>query len=203
MYDYIKGTVEYIAEDYIVIENHGIGYKVMTSSFSIADLNGMEGDVIVYTQLIVREDDMSICGFSSRHELTMFKLLTSVSGIGTKVALAVLSSIGVYDLAAVIVSGDVNTLVKAPGVGKKTAQRVILELKDKIDKKLKADTFPIGDIKAPQPIMATSSAREALEALMALGYSNDEAESVLARIDMADKDTEVIIKEALRVIMAG
>ncbi len=119
MYDYIKGTVEYIAEDYIVIENHGVGYKVMTSSFTMADLNGMDGEVIVYTQLIVREDDMSICGFSSRHELTMFRLLTSVSGIGTKVALAVLSSIGVYDLAAVIASGDVNKLVKAPGVGKK------------------------------------------------------------------------------------
>ncbi len=121
MYDYIKGTVEYITEDYIVIENHGMGYKILTSSFTVSDLSGMEDEVIVYTQLIVREDDMSICGFSSRHELTMFKLLTSVSGIGTKVALAVLSSIGVYDLAAVIASGDVNSLVKAPGVGKKNS----------------------------------------------------------------------------------
>lgn len=203
MYDYIKGTVEYIAEDYIVIENHGVGYKVMTSSFTMADLNGMDGEVIVYTQLIVREDDMSICGFSSRHELTMFRLLTSVSGIGTKVALAVLSSIGVYDLAAVIASGDVNKLVKAPGVGKKTAQRVILELKDKIDKKLKADAFPVGEIRMPKPIAVTSSTREALEALIALGYSSDESESVLAQIDSADKNTEAIVKEALRLIMAG
>lgn len=203
MYDYIKGTVEYIAEDYIVIENHGVGYKVMTSSFTMADLNGMDGEVIVYTQLIVREDDMSICGFSSRHELTMFRLLTSVSGIGTKVALAVLSSIGVYDLAAVIASGDVNKLVKAPGVGKKTAQRVILELKDKIDKKLKVDAFPVGEIRMPQPVAVTSSTREALEALIALGYSSDEAEGVLARIDSADKNTEAIVKEALRLIMAG
>lgn len=203
MYDYIKGTIEYISEDYMVIENHGMGYKVMTSSFSMADLNGMDGEVVVYTQMIVREDDISLCGFSSRHELTMFKLLTSVSGIGTKVALAVLSSIGVYDLASVIVSGDVNTLVKAPGVGKKTAQRVILELKDKIDKKLKSDAFPVGDIKMPQPVMVTSSQREALEALIALGYSNDEAETVIARIDTTDKNTEAIIKEALRIIMAG
>tara|TARA_Y100001933_G_C18568999_1_gene384795 strand:- start:115 stop:516 length:402 start_codon:yes stop_codon:yes gene_type:complete len=133
----------------------------------------------------------------------MFRLLTSVSGIGTKVALAVLSSIGVYDLAAVIASGDVNKLVKAPGVGKKTAQRVILELKDKIDKKLKADAFPVGEIRIPQPIAVTSSTREALEALIALGYSSDEAEVVLAQIDSADKNTEAIVKEALRLIMAG
>jgi len=203
MLDYIKGTVEYIAEDYIVVENHGVGYKVMTSSFSMSDLNSMEDEVIVYTQMIVREDDISVCGFSTRHELTMFRLLTSVSGIGTKVALAVLSSIGVYDLAAVIASGDVQTLVKAPGVGKKTAQRVVLELKDKIDKKLKSNAFPIGDISAPQAIRVNSSQREALEALMALGYSNDEAETVLAKIDTTDKNTETVIKEALRVIMAG
>ncbi len=203
MLDYIKGTVEYISEGYVVIENHGMGYKVMTSSFSMADLNSMEDEVIVYTQMIVREDDISICGFSTRHELTMFRLLTSVSGIGTKVALAILSSIGVYDLAAIISTGDVNTLVKAPGVGKKTAQRVILELKDKIDKKMKADAFPMGDIKTPHVAQASSSQREALEALMALGYSNDESESVIARIDTSNKNTEAIIKEALQLIMTG
>ncbi len=203
MYEYIKGTVEYISEGYIVIENHGMGYKVNTSSFTIADLNGMDGEVTVYTQMIVREDDISLCGFSSRHELTLFRMLTSVSGIGTKVALAVLSSIGVYDLAAVIASGDVNTLVKAPGVGKKTAQRVILELKDKIDKQLKPGALSASDINAPASLAVSSSQREALEALMALGYSGDEAEVVIARIDTSGKNTESIIKEALSLIMAG
>ena len=203
MYDYIKGKIEYISDDYMVIENHGIGYKIMTSSFSMSDLNGMEDEVIVYTQLIVREDDMSICGFSSRHELTMFKLLTSVSGIGTKVALAILSSIGVYDLVAIITSGNVNALVKAPGVGKKTAQRVILELKDKVEKKMKTETFSVGDIQTPQPMAVTTHSREALDALIALGYSSDEAEGVLVRFDTSDMSTEAIIKEALRLIMAG
>ncbi len=203
MYEYIKGTVEYISEGYIVIENHGMGYKVNTSSFTIADLNGMDGEVTVYTQMIVREDDISLCGFSSRHELTLFRMLTSVSGIGTKVALAVLSSIGIYDLAAVIASGDVNTLVKAPGVGKKTAQRVILELKDKIDKQLKPGALSASDINAPASLVVSSSQREALEALMALGYSGDEAEVVIARIDTSGKNTESIIKEALSLIMAG
>ncbi len=203
MYEYIKGTVEYISEGYIVIENHGMGYKVNTSSFTIADLNGMDGEVTVYTQMIVREDDISLCGFSSRHELTLFRMLTSVSGIGTKVALAVLSSIGVYDLAAVIASGDVNTLVKAPGVGKKTAQRVILELKDKIDKQLKPGVLSASDINTPASLAVSSSQREALEALMALGYSGDEAEVVIARIDTSGKNTESIIKEALSLIMAG
>ncbi len=203
MYEYIKGTVEYISEGYIVIENHGMGYKINTSSFTIADLNGMDGEVTVYTQMIVREDDISLCGFSSRHELTLFRMLTSVSGIGTKVALAVLSSIGVYDLAAVIASGDVNTLVKAPGVGKKTAQRVILELKDKIDKQLKPGVLSASDINAPTSLAVSSSQREALEALMALGYSGDEAEVVIARIDTSGKNTESIIKEALSLIMAG
>ncbi len=203
MYEYIKGTVEYISEGYVVIENHGMGFKINTSSFTIADLNGMEDEVIVYTQMIVREDDISLCGFSSRHELTLFRMLTSVSGIGTKVALAVLSSIGVYDLASVIASGDVNTLVKAPGVGKKTAQRVILELKDKVDKQLSSVALSVGSINAPAPVSVTSNQREALEALISLGYSSDEAEQVIGRIDTTDKDTEGIIKEALSLIMAG
>lgn len=203
MLDYIKGTVEYIAEDYVVVENHGVGYKIMTSSYSMADLNGMDGEVIVYTQMIVREDDISVCGFSTRQELTMFRLLTSVSGIGTKVALAVLSSIGVYDLAAVITSGDVATLVKAPGVGKKTAQRVILELKDKIDKKIKSEALSFGDFSAPKSMRVSSSQLEAMEALIALGYSNEEAESVLSRLETEDKSTESLVKEALRVMMTG
>ena len=133
MYSYIKGTVEEIYLDRIVLENNGIGYEINVSSFTAQSVQKGK-DAKIFTKLIVREDDMSLCGFASRKELEMFKLLTSVSKIGPKVGLGILSCATPPQLSAYILSEDIAKLSKCPGVGKKTAERIILELKDKVDK---------------------------------------------------------------------
>ncbi|MFR3072169.1 MAG: Holliday junction branch migration protein RuvA [Paeniclostridium sp.] len=134
MYSYIKGSIEEINLDSLVIEANNIGYKVNVSSNTLSDLK-LGKEYKIYTKLIVREDDMSLCGFSTKEELNMFELLNSVSKIGPKVALGILSFATPKQIGAYIVSEDVAKMSKAPGVGKKTAERIILELKDKIDKK--------------------------------------------------------------------
>ena len=133
MYSYIKGTVEEINLDYVVIDNNNIGYKINVSSNTIKDLH-LGSMAKIYTKLIVREDDMSLCGFATKEEMKMFELLTSVSKIGPKVGLSILSFASPGQLGAYILSEDVSKLSKAPGVGKKTAERIVLELKDKVDK---------------------------------------------------------------------
>ncbi len=203
MIDFIKGHVMVLGADFVVVENNGMGYRAAASTFTIADLNQVNEEVIVYTHMIVREDDISLCGFSTVQERTLFRLLTSVSGVGTKVAVGILSTIHIHDLASVIVTGDVTRLTKAPGVGKKTAQRIILELKDKIDKQMKAGVITqTGSAPTASPVLI-SETREALEAMLALGYSQQEAEGVIMQIDCAGKTTEEIIKTALQLIIAG
>lgn len=133
MYSYIKGTIEELYLDHIVIDNNNIGYRINVSSNTLKDLQ-LGNMAKIYTKLIVREDDMSLCGFASRKELEMFKLLTSVSKIGPKVGLGILSCATPPQLSAYILSEDIAKLSKCPGVGKKTAERIILELKDKVDK---------------------------------------------------------------------
>lgn len=203
MIDFIKGYIVEIGSGHIVIENKGMGYRAAASTFTISDLNQVGDEVLLYTHMIVREDDISLCGFSTHQERTLFRLLTSVSGVGTKVAVGILSTIHLHDLASVIVTGDVTRLTKAPGVGKKTAQRIILELKDKIDKQIKSEGLAFS-VEAPISAgQVGSGAREALEAMLALGYTQQEAEKVLTKIDGIEKSTEDIIKEALRLIVAG
>jgi len=196
--DFVKGNINHLGEGYIVIENNGIGYKINTSQLTISELNKEREDVIIYTEMIVREDDISLYGFSTRSELQMFQLLTTVNGIGTKVALGILSSFRYMDLASIILQGNVIALTKAPGVGKKTAQRIILELKDKIDKKI--------DLKAVDSKLSDEynnfidDNSEALDALISLGYSRNEVKSVLGKLD-TNLPIEELIKQALRLLM--
>ena len=128
MYEYIKGNMAYRALEYVVIENQGIGYKIMTSECT-AKQCVVGTEVTLYTELVVREDYMGLCGFASKEELKVYQLLTSISGIGMKAALSVLSKIEYTDLTRAIMMGDVKSLQKAPGIGAKTAQRIVLELK--------------------------------------------------------------------------
>ena len=125
MYSYIKGTVEEIYLDRIVLENNGIGYEINVSSFTAQSVQKGK-DAKIFTKLIVREDDMSLCGFATKEEMKMFELLTSVSKIGPKVGLSILSFASPGQLGAYILSEDVAKLSKAPGVGKKTAERIVL-----------------------------------------------------------------------------
>ena len=195
MYSYIKGTVEEIYLDRIVLENNGIGYEINVSSFTAQSVQKGK-DAKIFTKLIVREDDMSLCGFASRKELEMFKLLTSVSKIGPKVGLGILSCATPPQLSAYILSEDIAKLSKCPGVGKKTAERIILELKDKVDKEsaeFEATLFN----QAPTGLELD----EAVEALLALGYSNVEAKEAVQKFIKDGLKTEDLIKKALTYLM--
>lgn len=196
MYSYIKGIVEEIHIDHIVIESFGIGYKINTSQNTIADIKkGQESKI--YTKLIVREDDMSLCGFSSREELSMFELLTSVSKIGPKVGLSILSYANPKQIGAYIVSEDISKLSKAPGVGKKTAERIVLELKDKVDKN-NVEFEPT--LLSSQPVGNYSD--EAVSALVALGYSTQESKEAVEKCRKDSFNTEDIIKKSLTYLMS-
>ena len=195
MYSYIKGTVEEINLDRIVLENNGIGYEINVSSFTAQSVQKGK-DAKIFTKLIVREDDMSLCGFASRKELEMFKLLTSVSKIGPKVGLGILSCATPPQLSAYILSEDIAKLSKCPGVGKKTAERIILELKDKVDKEsaeFEATLFN----QAPTGLELD----EAVEALLALGYSNVESKEAVQKFKKDGLKTEDLIKKALTYLM--
>lgn len=191
MYQYIIGNIEEISEDYIVIENNGIGYIVYTSKNSIMDIGQNTTKRKILTHLIVREDVMSLYGFTTNEELKMFKLLITVTKIGPKVAIGLLSTLSPSNIKISIISGDTNALSRAPGIGKKTAQRIILELKDKVDDNI---IYEEG-IDASIPLDETE---EVVVALSSLGYTRNEIFKVLSSIDTQDKRTEEIIKLALR-----
>ena len=200
MYEYIKGKYIGINKDYVIIENNGIGYRVFTSGATMSEMPKVSEEVLLYLEQIVREDFIGIYGFSTREELDMFKLLLSINGVGAKAALSLLSISRINNLRYAILMGDEKHLCRAPGIGKKTAGRIILELKDKI----KTDDVVEGvDIQEGFKDIAPSNANvvgEALGALLALGYSEKEAETALKKVDKT-QTVENIIKESLRVLM--
>ena len=196
MFAYIKGTYESRSLDYIVVETiNGIGYKIFMSENSMQSLGSLGDRVKVYTYLKVREDDMSIYGFSTAEELKMFELLISVSGVGTKSAIAILSNIEPSSLAAAVVSEDVTELKKLPGIGAKSAQRIILELKDKI-KALDIEGQDEQIVKVSK-VANSKDFEELISALIFLGYSRKEVEKILPKIGNTDDNLEEMIKKAL------
>lgn len=200
MYEYIKGKYIGINKDYVIVENNGIGYRVFTSGATMAEMPKVSEEVMLYLEQIVREDFIGIYGFSTREELDMFKLLLSINGVGAKAALSLLSISRINNLRYAILMEDEKHLCRAPGIGKKTAGRIILELKDKI----KTDDVIEGvDIQEGFNDIAPSNANvvgEALGALLALGYSEKEAETALKKVDKT-QTVENIIKESLKVLM--
>lgn len=193
MYYYIKGTYITRGENYAVIDNNGIGYKIFTSEKALEQLSKTVGEVTLYTYLYVREDIMDLYGFTANEEIGMFLKLLSVSGVGPKAALSIMSVASVERLALAIVTGDTKTITKAAGVGPKVAQRVILELKDKIKTNEAIDSGSIqdidtGDIKT-----------EAVSALVVLGYSRQEANNAVSRSN--GENVEDLVKEALKKLM--
>ena len=200
MYEYIKGKYIGINKDYVIVENNGIGYRVFTSGATMAEMPKVSEEVMLYLEQIVREDFIGIYGFSTREELDMFKLLLSINGVGAKAALSLLSISRINNLRYAILMGDEKHLCRAPGIGKKTAGRIILELKDKI----KTDDVVEGvDIQEGFKDIAPSNTNvvgEALGALLALGYSEKEAETALKKVDKT-QTVENIIKESLKVLM--
>ena len=198
MFAYIKGNLEVKTNGYVVIDVHGIGYKIFMSETAINKL-GQIGEIVkIHTYVRVREDDISIFGFNTNEELRMFELLLSVSGIGAKSALVILSNVSVSSFALAIINNDVNLLKKLPGIGPKTAQRAILELKDKLKKEneivANEDREVSDTIKAA--IIDDEKIAEATAALKVLGYTGKEIEKALEKVD-ANLSVEDIIRKGL------
>lgn len=197
MFAYVKGVLESINENYIVIDVNGIGYKIFMPNSGISKLPEIGEIVKVHTYYYVREDNISLYGFNTQEELKMFELLISVSGIGTKSALAILSEISPSSFALSVISGDVTALVKIPGIGNKTAQRMILELKDKLktEQAITKNSIKNADIGYSNN---QDNISEASSALQVLGYTKKEVDKVLSSNDFNGLSIEEIIKEALK-----
>jgi Holliday junction DNA helicase RuvA len=195
MYEYIKGSYKGFYKDYVVIENNGIGYKIYVPGSTLTKLPKSGDEVQLYTYQMVREDFIGLYGFISREELEMFLLLLNINGVGAKAALSIQSILDVERLQFAIAVGDEASLTRAPGVGKKTAQRIILELKDKM-KKVRGNTEEI----SIEDTARNSVYTDAVEALMALGYSEKECVSVLKNVNLSDS-LEGVIKNSLKQLM--
>lgn len=195
MFAYIKGILEVKTLGYIVIDVNGVGYKIFMSETSKENLGAIGSLVKVYTYLRVREDDMSLYGFNTNEELRMFELLLSVSGIGAKSAITILSNITPSTFALAVITNDVNKIKELPGIGPKTAQRIILELKDKI--KTEEAISESKNIKLENAIIDDNNVSEAISALQVLGYSKKEIEVALEKLDKQNLSVEDIIRKGL------
>ncbi len=198
MIGFLKGTLEAVYNERIQIDVNGIGFNVNMPLSQIEGLEGMGSYVKIYTYMAVREDAMQLYGFTTADSLDLFKMLIQVNGIGPKGALALLSSMTTDDLRFAIMSGDSKTISKAPGIGAKTAQRIIIDLKDKVSVRDMLDNYSVNKISTVTDEMNSAKA-EAIEALTALGYSSTDAmKAVRSAGADDDADTETIIKLAFR-----
>jgi len=197
MYEYIKGKYVGINKDYIIVENNGIGYKIFTSGATMSSIPKAGDEIMLYLEQIVREDFLGLYGFDSKEELEMFKLLLTVGGVGPKAALSLLSISRVNNLKYAILTNDEKHICRGVGIGKKTAARIILELKDKLKPDELLDNTQNFDDSDNENIKVLS---EALSALLALGYSEKEADAALKKADKNDS-VENIIKNALKALM--
>jgi len=189
MFDYLNGIVVESGEDYIVIDIGGIGYRVFTSSNTISNIKENNKEKI-FTHLHVKENDLVLYGFSSKNELEIFKLLLSVTGVGPKAALSLLSYLKPKDLIIAIQTKNAKALTQAPGIGKKTAERIMLELRDK--------TSISSDIIIDIDEVNRNNMPEVIDALMSLGYSYSEAASAFSKVKDKEKSLDNLIKEALK-----
>ncbi len=194
MFAYIKGLLEMKSSGYIVIDINGLGYKIFMSQNNIDSIGELHNIIKVFTYVKVREDDISIFGFKTQEELKMFELLISVSGVGAKSALVMLSCIEPSDFAIAVISNDVKVLTKVPGIGNKSAQRIILELKDKLkeeqlEEKLKDSSKRLKD--------NNENINEAISGLMVLGYSKKDIEKAFEHLDIDNLSIEDLIKKGL------
>jgi len=189
----LEGTLQYRGNDSVIINVGGIGFEVYVSSSTSSQLGAVKGRVSLYTHLHVREDNISLYGFASGEELALFKNLISVSGIGSRLALAMLSALNPEQLIVAITSGDIDLLSQAPGVGKKVASRIVVELRGKLEKEWKEVALPL----APENA-------DVIAALTGLGYSVAEASKAISRLpDSGGLGLEEKIRLALQQLAAG
>lgn len=196
MFNYINGSVAEKGPNYLVIDINGIGFKIFTSVTTLQDTSVLIGEKsTIYTYLYLKEGIMDLYGFSSKEELSLFELLITVSGVGAKGAVSILSVAAPQKIAMAIISGDTALIKQASGIGTKTAQRISLELKDKINSEGVVDSaLPEGQVQ----MYGNGGNSEAVSALVVLGYSQGEAQRAVASVDPSVTNTEEIIKQALK-----
>ena len=197
MFAYIKGSLEMKFKNYLVIDVGGIGYKIFMSENAINTI-GEIGDIVkVFTFYRVREDDISIFGFKTQEELRMFELLLSVSGVGAKSALTMLSCIEPSEFAIAIISNNVKLLTQIPGIGTKSAQRIILELKDKIKSEQTDEYEEKAKTSKLKSEEINKNIQEAISGLMVLGYTKKDIEKTFEHLDVENLSIEDLIKKGL------
>ena len=199
MIGFVKGTLAEKGAGYVIIEAGGIGYEIFVPANSAAYLSSEGDEVKVYTMMSVREDDVSLYGFDDRESLKLFRLLMTVSGIGAKAAVAVLSALSPAEVQKAVVFNDPDTLARAQGVGKKTAQRIVLELKDKLeDQSFQTTAGGTAAVAAEAQDGPLEGVSEAVSALISLGYSKSEASEAIASCGLTDVTAEEYIRAALK-----
>ncbi|HZK00091.1 MAG TPA: Holliday junction branch migration protein RuvA [Tissierellaceae bacterium] len=191
MFDFIIGDMVSIEDEYVVIQNNGIGYRVFVSANTMMNLQIGKRDQMLYTEFHVREDGVFLYGFVTKEEVNMFNSLLKVSKIGAKTALGVLSTLSPSKIKLAIINKDLDMLCQAPGIGKKTAERIVFELKDKIDTNI--DIEDLGQIE-----VNPKSYDEALAGLMSLGYSRYEVDKAIRKLELDNMKVEEIIREGLK-----
>lgn len=199
MISYLKGILEEIGNDFIIVEVNDIGYQVKVSLRVIEAMPPAGTKIKIYTYTYVREDMIALYGFLTKEDLNMFLLLLGVNGVGPKGALSILSVFSAYDLQMAILSGDVKTISKAPGIGGKTAQRMLLELKDKVSMEEAMEQMLPNTEVSDFAGSIDQERKDALEALTALGYSSQESLKAIKAVQITDQmNSEQILKEALK-----
>ena len=197
MIAYISGALVSAGENYIVIDNHGMGYRIFVSGKFLEHIPAYGTQIKVYTHMYIREDELTLSGFYSEEELSVFRILIGISGVGPKVAMAILTALTIQELQLAVISEDAKTISKANGVGAKGASRIILELKDKLKMEDMMDAAYEQSI--AQDTQDANAARDAILALVNLGYSNSEAALAVKKIgDTSQMDIEAILKAALK-----
>ncbi len=197
MFAYLSGEIAEKGVNTVVIDVGGVGFTCAASTVTLSKLPDVGGRAKVHTYMSVREDAMDLFGFADKDELAAFKLLTSVSGVGPKMAISVLSELDFAALAISISSGDYKTLTRASGVGPKLAQRIVLELKDKIAQTAADAVFDTG---SASPVISGSKDSEAVDALVALGFSSVDAKRAVGALNTKDMSVEDIIRIALKTV---
>lgn len=197
MIAYILGALVSAGENYIVIDNHGMGYRIFVSGKFLEHIPAYGTQIKIYTHMYIREDELTLYGFHSEEELSVFRILIGISGVGPKVAMAILTALTIQELQLAVISEDAKTISKANGVGAKGASRIILELKDKLKMEDMMDAAYEQSI--VQDTQDLNAARDAILALVNLGYSNSEAALAVKKIgDTSQMDIESILKAALK-----
>lgn len=202
MISYIKGELAAVEDDRVIVEAGGIGYGIFMPAGSIARLPAAGSEVKIYTYFSVKEDSMQLFGFLSRDELHVFRLVIAVNGIGPKGGLNILSSLSPDDLRFAVFSNDVKAISAAPGIGKKTAEKLILELRDKLSLE---DALTGTDDTVSRPVQTSASSsvqNDAVQALVALGYGSTESLKAVRQIEVTDgMQVEDVLKQALKLMM--